>query len=154
MSLESWLHLLHIVGAIIWIGGGLMLYLIGARARQSEEPRVIAEFAKMLSYVGPRVLMPAVLTVIVTGVWLVFASPRWSFTQLWVILALVAFVVVFLVGAIYLSRIALELERTATPADTGLQAVRMVLGRWLVGYQFVLLILLFVLWDMVFKPGF
>jgi uncharacterized membrane protein len=154
MSLEPWLHFLHIVGAIVWVGGGLMLYVIGARARQSEETGVIADFAKMLSYIGPRVLMPAVLTVIVTGVWLVFASPGWSFTQLWVILALAAFVVAFLVGAIYLSRVALELERTATPADTGLQAIRMVLGRWLVGYRVVLLILLFVLWDMVFKPGF
>jgi hypothetical protein len=70
-----------------------------------------------------------------------------------VILALVGFFVAFLVGAIYLSRIALELERLATQADASLQAAHNALGRWIVGYQVVLLILLFVLWDMVFKPG-
>lgn len=115
MNLEIWLHLLHIVGAVIWVGGGVMLSVIGARARRSENPQIIGDFAQMLSYTGPRVLMPAVLAVIITGVWLVLASPGWSFTQLWVILALVAFAVAFLVGAVYLSRIALELSRFLIP---------------------------------------
>lgn len=152
MALRFWLLLIHIVGAVIWIGGGLMLNVIGARARQSEDPRTIGGFAQMLSYVGPRVLMPAVVAVIVSGVWLVLISP-WSFTQLWVILALGGFVVAFLIGAVYLSRIALELERFVTHEDASLQAARDVLGRWIAGYWVVLLILLFVLWDMVFKPG-
>lgn len=153
MALESWIHLIHIIGAIIWVGGGVMLNVIGARARQSENPYAIREFAQLLSYVGTRVLMPAVVAVIVTGVWLVLASPGWSFTQLWVILALGAFVVAFVVGAMYLSRIALELERLATGASASLQAARDVLDRWIAGYRVVLVILLFVLWDMVFKPG-
>lgn len=153
MTLQTWLHWIHVVGAVIWVGGGLMLSVVGARARQSEDPRNIEDFAQMLSYIGPRVLMPAVLTVIITGVWLVLASPGWSFTQLWVILALGAFFVAFLLGAVYLSRIALELERLAAHTDASLQAARDVLGRWIVGYRVVLLILLFVLWDMVFKPG-
>jgi type IV secretory pathway VirB2 component (pilin) len=130
-----------------------MLSVVGARARQSEDPRSMGEFAQMLSYVGPRVLMPAVLVVIVSGVWQVLASPGWSFTQLWVILALVGFVAAFLLGAIYLSRIALELEQLTIRTDASLQAARDVMGRWIGGYRVVLLILLFVLWDMVFKPG-
>jgi uncharacterized membrane protein len=152
MALRFWLLLIHILGAVIWIGGGVMLSVIGARARQSEDPRTIGEFAQLLSYVGLRVLMPAVIAVIVSGVWLVLISP-WSFTQLWVILALGAFVLAFLIGALYLSRVALELERVTTRTDASLQAARDVLGRWIVGYQIILLILLFALWDMVFKPG-
>jgi uncharacterized membrane protein len=152
MALRFWLLLIHILGAVIWIGGGVMLSVIGARARQSEDPRTIGEFAQLLSYVGLRVLMPAVIAVIVSGVWLVFISP-WSFTQLWIILALGAFVLAFLIGALYLSRIALKLERVTTRADASLQAARDLLGRWIIGYQVILLILLFALWDMVFKPG-
>jgi len=152
MALRFWLLLIHILGAVIWIGGGVILSVIGARARQSEDPRTIGEFAQLLSYVGLRVLMPAVVAVIVSGVWLVLVSP-WSFTQLWVILALVAFVLAFLIGALYLSRVAIELERVTTRTDASLQAARDVLGRWIIGYQIILLILLFALWDMVFKPG-
>jgi uncharacterized membrane protein len=153
MTLEPWLHLAHVVGAIIWVGGGIMLSAVGARARQSEDPRLIGEFARMLSYVGLRVFTPAVVAVLVSGVWLVLASSEWNFTQLWVLLALGAFVVAFLIGAIYLSRIAIELERLVTRTDLDPQAVRDLLGRWIVGYRVVLVILLFAVWDMVFKPG-
>jgi len=153
MTLEPWLLFLHILGAIIWIGGGIMLSLIAARTRQSEDPHHIAEFAKILSYVGLRVLAPAVVTVLLTGIFMVLVSAGWEFTQLWILLALGIFIVAFLLGAVYLSRVALELQRLTTNTDVNLQAAREALGRWIVGYQVVLLLLLFAVWDMVFKPG-
>src|SRR5512138_1719482 len=107
--LEPWIHFLHVLGAIIWVGGGVMLSLIGARARKSEDPRLIGEFARMLSYVGLRVLTPAVVGVLLTGLWLVLTGSEWSFTQVWVLLGLGAFIAAFLVGAVYLSRIAIQL---------------------------------------------
>jgi hypothetical protein len=97
--------------------------------------------------------MPAVVVVLVSGVWLVLISSEWNFTQLWVLLALGAFIVAFLIGAVYLSRIALQLERAAIGADAVAEAASNILGRWIVGYGFVLVILLFAVWDMVFKPG-
>jgi uncharacterized membrane protein len=152
MTLDPWLQLVHVAGAIVWVGGGFMLSLLGRRARQSGDLAVIGDFARALSYLGLRVFMPAVLVVLVSGVWLVLISSEWNFTQLWVLLALGAFVVAFLVGAIYLSRSATELERAAT-GGTDLQAARQALDRWIVGYVVVLIILTFVLWDMIFKPG-
>jgi uncharacterized membrane protein len=153
MTLETWLHLAHILGAIIWVGGGVMLSLVGVRARQSEDPSLIREFARMLSFVGLRVLMPAVVAVLVSGVWLVLARSAWDFTQLWVLFGLGAFVGAFLIGAVYLSRIAIRLERLASRTDMDSQAVHDLLGRWIVGYRVILIILLFAVWDMVFKPG-
>jgi uncharacterized membrane protein len=131
-----------------------MLSLIGFRARRSGDRAVIREFARTLSYVGLRLLTPAVVVVLVSGVWLVLASAEWSLTQLWVLLALGAFVVAFLVGAVYLSRSTLQLERVVTQGqDQGLEPARDALGRWLVGYGVVLAILAFALWAMIFKPG-
>jgi len=37
--------------------------------------------------------------------------------------------------------------------DFDLKAARALLSRWIAGYQIVLLILLFAVWDMVFKPS-
>jgi uncharacterized membrane protein len=162
LELEPWLHLAHVAGAIVWVGGGVMLSLIGFRAWRSGDVALIREFARTLSYVGLRLLTPAVVVVLVSGVWLVLASAEWSLTQLWVLLALGAFVVAFLVGAVYLSRSALQLERTAAQGqpgspdqgqDAGLEPARDALGRWLVGYGVVLAILAFAVWDMIFKPG-
>jgi hypothetical protein len=33
------------------------------------------------------------------------------------------------------------------------QAAREALGRWIAGYGVILTILVFALWDMIFKPG-
>ena len=105
-----------------------------------------------LSYVGLRVLMPAVIAVMVFGVWMVLAFSGWQFTQLWILLALGAFGLAFVIGAVYLSRIALALDKL-TATDFDLETARDHLNRWIVGYQIVLLILIFAVWDMVFKPG-
>src|SRR5215212_2224336 len=102
MNLLTWLKFFHILGAMIWIGGGVILSLIGVRARKSEDPHFIREFSRTLSYVGLRVLMPAVIAVLVFGIWLMFISPAWRFTQLWILLALGAFALAFLIGAVYL----------------------------------------------------
>jgi uncharacterized membrane protein len=151
--LEPWIHFIHVLGAIIWVGGGVMLSLIGARVRKSNDPRLIGEFARTLSYVGLRLFTPAVLGVIVTGLWLVLTGSEWKFTQLWVLLGLGSFIAAFLIGAVYLSRIAIQLDRVAVSTDLNLQTARDLLGRWMVGYQVILLILVFAVWDMVFKPG-
>jgi uncharacterized protein YdeI (YjbR/CyaY-like superfamily) len=44
--------------------------------------------------------VPAVVVVLITGVWMVLVQSR-EFTELWVVLVLVAFAAAFLVGAVY-----------------------------------------------------
>ena len=61
----------------------------------------------------PQAVSAAPALVLVSGVWLVAASSGWDFGQLWVALALAAFVVAFLLGAVYLSRAALALGKLA-----------------------------------------
>jgi uncharacterized membrane protein len=152
MDWEPWIHLAHIGGAIVWVGGGVMLNALGLRARQSRDLARIGDFARTLSYVGLRLLMPAVITVLATGVGLVLISSEWNLAQAWVLLALAAFAVAFLIGALYLSRSAIQLDRAAN--DEGdLDRARTSLTRWLAGYQVVLVVLGFAVWDMIFKPG-
>jgi hypothetical protein len=74
-----------------------------------------------------------------------------DFTQAWVLLGISALIAAFLIGAIYLSRSAILFDRLAKSGD--LDGARSALGSWLVGYAFVLAILLFAVWDMVLKPG-
>jgi hypothetical protein len=83
----------------------------------------------------------------------VFTGSEWKFTQLWVLLGLGAFLAAFLIGAVYLSRIGIQLDKISTQRDVKLQTARDLLGRWIVGYEIVLVILLFAVWDMIFKPG-
>jgi uncharacterized membrane protein len=146
------LKLLHIAAAMVWLGGGALLGVVALRARRSRDARVLGDFAKTLPYVGLRLLMPAVVLLLLSGLSLVGMSGAWSFAQLWVWLAVAAFVVAFLVGAVCLSRVGLALDRLAGRPDSG-PALRAAVGRWLSGYGVVLAVLAFALWDMVFKPG-
>lgn len=145
MTLYAWLHFIHVLGAIAWLGGGLMITVTGLRARSQSDARVITEFAKSLPDLGPRVLLPGTVIVPVTGVWMVLISSGWKLTQLWVVLALGLFVLAFLIGVLQVGRIGVQLGKAANPAP--------VLNQWLFWYGVVLVVLVATVWDMVFKPG-
>jgi uncharacterized membrane protein len=153
MSLDIWLLVVHILGAMVWVGGGVMLTLIGVRARSSSDPNAMGEFARVVPYVGPRVLGPAVVVLLVTGVLMVLRSAAWNFSQVWVLLALGLFVLAFVIGAIYLSRVGIEMARVAGGDGVAIAKGAALLNRWLLGYGAILLLLLVAVWDMVFKPG-
>lgn len=151
MTLYDTLLFVHVLAAITWVGGGLTLSLVGSRARRS--PTSASDFAKLLPFFGLRVMMPAVILVLITGVWMVLADSEWSFRQPWVLLALGLFAIAFLVGAVYLSRIGIALDRAAAPGGSAASSLHSLLNRWLAGYVLVLAVLLLALADMVFKPG-
>jgi uncharacterized membrane protein len=152
MDIEPWLLLTHIGAAMLWVGGGAALAIVGWRAGRSGDMVVIGHFARLLSFIGLRLFAPAVALVLLSGIWLVLQQSR-AFTDLWVLLALVALGAAFLVGAVYLSRMALRLERTTSEADADPTAAQATLRGWVTGYAVVLAILAFAVWDMIFKPG-
>jgi len=136
----NWLKLLHILGATVWLGGGTTLIVIGIRARARGDANAILEFARTVPYVGMRVLGPAWIVVLITGVWMVAVSAAWKFSQLWVLLALGLFAVAFLVGAVYMSRVGMQLERMARAnQSTGGSTL---VTRWIAGYGLVMAALL------------
>ena len=152
MDMVAWLLFVHVLSAMVWLGGGLTLMVAGLRVRSSSRPEALAEFAGTVPFVGLRILMPAVVLLLVTGVWQVLASSAWNFSQLWVRLALGLFILAFLVGAIYLSRVGIGLARAAADNRLASEGVAL-LNRWLVGYVVVLAVLVIAVWDMIFKPG-
>ena len=85
------------------------------------------------------------------GIWMVIDSDAWTFGQGWVRLALGLFAVAFVVGALFQSRAAILAQRAVGAGDQG-EATRQ-LRRWSWGMRLILLLLLVVTWDMVFKPG-
>lgn len=142
----------HIAAAVIWLGGGTLLWAAALRARGTDDARVLGDFAKTLPYVGLRVLMPSVVLLLLSGLSLVFLNPSWSFAEPWIWLALTAFALAFLIGVVYLSRVGSALERMADRSEP-FESMAETISRWLRGYALVLLLLVFSLWDMVFKPG-
>lgn len=152
-TFDTWLLFGHILSAIVWLGGGFTLSVLASRAQGSSDPNSVVEFARTLSFVGPRVLGPATLGTVGFGIWLVAASQSWDFSQRWIHIGLGLFILAFLIGAAYLSRVGIKLQRAANEGATGATETRALLGRWVLGYRLIVLLLLIALWDMVFKPG-
>lgn len=150
MDWEPWIHFLHVASAMVWVGGGIMLSIVGFRTRRSPSVAVVAEFARLLPYAGLRIMTPSVVLVLLTGLWLVLTGSEWDLGQFWVLLALAGFAAAFLIGVLYLSRTAADLDRAVS---SDLAAAQAAIGRWLLGYGVVLAVLLVVVWDMVVRPG-
>src|SRR6266513_5815287 len=148
IDMVSWLLFVHVLSAMVWLGGGLTLMVAGFRARSSSRPEAVAEFAGTVPFVGLRVLMPSVVVLLVTGIWQVLASSAWSFSQLWVRLALGIFILAFLVGAVYLSRVGIGLARAAADNRLASEGTAL-LNRWLVGYVVVLALPVVDVGDMI-----
>jgi len=150
-GLYDWLLLLHIVGAMVWLGGAVVLGAMATRVLREGEPDAVARFLGNLRVIGPAVLAPATIAVVGLGVWMVLNSTAWGFGQSWVELALGLFAAAFLIGAVHQSRAALSAERAAGRGDRD-EALRR-LASWSWGYRLIVLLLIVATWDMVMKPG-
>jgi uncharacterized membrane protein len=142
----SWLVFFHVLGAMVWLGG---IAVLGALATVAiRNPEQAAPFIASLRRIGPIVLAPAPLTLVVFGLWAVAHDPAWSFDQTWVQLGLALFVLAFLIGAAHQSRAALAAERATDPREAARH-----LRRWAYGMGVIVALLVVATWDMVFKPG-
>jgi uncharacterized membrane protein len=150
-TLYEWLMLVHVLAAMVWLGGLVSLTVLAWGILRSGDGGAAVRFASLLGTVGPRVFAPAVVVVIGCGIGMVVDSPAWSFGQTWVRLALALFSAVFFVGVALQSRAGIGAGRAAAAGDVD-GAVRHV-RRWSRGNVLVLAILLLITWDMIFKPG-
>jgi uncharacterized membrane protein len=150
-SLYDWLLLLHILAAMVWLGGLVALTVISALVLRSGDPDAVARFVAGLRTVGPVMLAPASLGVVAFGIWLVVESDAWDFGQAWIVTALTLVVAAVLVGAAFLSRAALSAQAAVEAGDHSGAVVH--LRRWTWGVRVLGLVLVIATWDMVMKPG-
>jgi len=147
----DWLLLGHVLAASVWIGGIAVLGAQAAVILRAGEPGDAGRLVRVLRRLGPVVLAPAPVLLIVLGTWMVGDSDAWSFGQTWVVLALALFGGAFLIGAAHQSRAALAAERAAARGDHAAAARH--LRRWALGMGAILTLLVIASWDMIAKPG-
>jgi uncharacterized membrane protein len=150
-SLYDWLLLLHILAAMVWLGGLVTLSLLATLVLRSREDDSIGRFVASLRVIGPAALAPAMVAVLGFGIWMVIRSDAWDFGRTWVVLALALFAASFVVGAVFQSRTAIGAQRAVEAGDHG-EAARQ-LRRWSWGMRLIHVLLVVVTWDMVIKPG-
>jgi uncharacterized membrane protein len=148
-ALYDWLLFLHILAAMLWLGGITVVGAFAVRILRTGEPGATAGFLGSLRVIGPLVLAPAPLILLGMGIWMV--AEQWEFDQTWVSLGFGLFFVAFLIGAAHQSRAAIAAEKASKAGDD--DAALRHLRRWAYGMAVILVLLVVATWDMVFKPG-
>lgn len=69
-TLDDWLVAVHILCAVIWVGGAFITQMYAFRA-QGGGAMGLAPFSKDTEFVGMRVFLPASLILLATGIWLI-----------------------------------------------------------------------------------
>jgi uncharacterized membrane protein len=144
-------RVIHVSVAVFWVGGGILLTVLGLKAEMADDPNEIALLARWAAWVGERLFAPAGGVVLAMGIAMMI-NTNWGWGKFWVIAGLVGYALTMAIGTRVLSpqakRIA-ELSETRGTTDPETQAA---IRRILVIARFDVAVLLLVVVDMVTKP--
>ena len=86
ISMYKYLLFVHVLMAVVWVGGALTLQVQAIRLQRANDPVEMARFARETEWIGMRVFMPASLLVLIVGIFMVLDA--WSFEQLWILIGI------------------------------------------------------------------
>ena len=126
--------------------------MLGTKVIGEGDPVHLARLAKDLGDLGNRLLLPAAVSVLVFGVWLVAVSP-WNFTDSWILIGLTGIGVTVVTGAFFIGPEAGRLGALAAERDPADPDIQRRIRRVVAISRIDLVVLALVVADMVFKPG-
>ena len=90
----------HVLGAVVWVGGALMTQLYAVRVTRSGDAARTAAFAKDTEFISMRAFIPASLALVLTGFAMV-ADADWNW-DFWLVFGIVIWALSFLAGILFL----------------------------------------------------
>ena len=124
MDLYGLLKLVHIAGAIFWVGGATLMTVLALIVMARGDDRGTLTLMRLLGLAGNKVFVPVGLVVIATGLVLGWLG-GWGFAA-WTVLAFATVVGTFALGGAVLGP---SLERAIKLDDEGKTAEALALGR-------------------------
>jgi uncharacterized membrane protein len=150
VTLFETLKLIHVLAAIVWLGGGIMTQVLSLRMKTAEPPHRLG-FARDMVYAGQRVFLPAAAVSLVFGVWMVLDRDAFEFSQAWILIGLIGLATTATVAAAFIIP---QTKKAVSLIESGNgPAAGVIIGKVTPFVRINLLILVVVAWAMVFKPG-
>jgi hypothetical protein len=138
---------LHIASAVIWIGGGLIMVLLGVKADRAKNDAEIVGVVRQVAWAADRIYVPASLATLIFGVTAAWLGSLWS--SLWVNLGFGGIVSTIALGVLVLTPRAKKVN-----AEAGVTPRAVALSREILTIaKFDMTVLFVVIADMVLKPG-
>ena len=141
----------HVVFALVWVGGGVLLTILALVAERSGDPGDMVTIARQAAFVGERVFAPAGMIVFVMGVaMLINTDLGWG--RFWVVVGLIGYAVTFITGIAVLAPLAKQINASITEHGPTHPASIALINKILLIARIDVAVLLIVVLDMVTKP--
>lgn len=151
---EHWyaiFRVVHVGVAVFWVGGGLLLTILGLRAERSNDPREMATLARQAAFAGERLFAPAGLIVLLMGIAMML-NTNWGWGKFWIVAGLVGYAATFVTGIAVLSPLAKKIDACMTEYGPEAPETQAAIQRILIVARIDIGVLLLVVADMVTKP--
>lgn len=141
---------LHVLFAMVWVGGAALAAIIGLRMKQAA-PGHRAGFARDMRFLGQWVFLPSALLTYLFGSLQVEENPGFGYEQTWIVIATACLGLVVLAAVTFTIpqvRKAVRLMEAGDGPGAGAAVRRVTMAS-----RGMLVILLVAVWAMIFKPG-
>ena len=140
----------HILSAVIWVGGAVYVQLLVLRAQRSD-PTLVGRLGPEIEFIGTRVFIPASILLFVAGLYM--TANRWSFSQTWISIAIALWLLSVLVGSLYLGPQSKKIGQLVAAEGPASPAAGVLLARIFLISRLELVSFAVIIALMVFKPG-
>ena len=142
---------IHVVLAVVWVGGGVSLMIHGIRAQRKNDTREIVTIAQQAAFMGEKVFAPAGLVTFLAGIAMMI-NTSWGWGHFWIVFGLLGYAATFLVGIGVLSPLAKKIAVSAETNGPEHPETLALIDRIMLIARFDVAVLLLVVLDMVTKP--
>jgi uncharacterized membrane protein len=153
-GMDNWYSIfkwVHVTLAVFWVGGGLLLTVLGLRAERSTDPREIVTLARQAAFTGEKIFAPAGLIVLLMGIGMTVHN-HLGFGHFWITAGLVGYALTFATGVGVLSPLAKKIDASAVANGAEHPITIALIRRILLVARVDVAVLLLVVADMVLKP--
>lgn len=152
MDTYRWLVFLHVGSAVVWVGGAVMLTMLGLRISRAGTAQQLAEFGKQVEWFGLHYFMPLSVVTLAFGIAMA-TDDRWSFDMLWIRLGMLGYLVTFLTGAGFLGPQSGKLAKLVEAHGVEAPESQAKLRQLLMVARLDSVVLLLIVANMALKPG-
>jgi uncharacterized membrane protein len=143
---------IHVLAAVIWVGGGIAMHILGRRVLRRNDPQEIYKFSAEVNTIGMRLYAPTSLVLLVAGILLVNEA-GYEFSQAWISIGFLGWIISFLVGIGYYGPQDKKLQALVVAEGPTAPGVVANVRQALMVNSIEILILVLVVIAMTTKPG-
>lgn len=144
---------LHIVAAVVWVGGDVTLTTLGVVFQRRQDAETLAAIGKVGAWIGPRVYTPAAFALFALGVALV-QKGNWGWGTLWLDLAIAGWAIATGIGVLFVGPELGRIDRDVAAHGAESPQVEERVRRLLAIFRFDTALLILIVIDMTAKPVF